>query len=61
MRSSRAATSRATFKLLEQKDDFFLTLDARYAGHARYPHIERDAAFPDTLTAILSPQSAATP
>jgi predicted metalloprotease with PDZ domain len=42
-------------KLLVQKDDSFLTLDARYAGHDRYPHIEREPAVADTLSAILSP------
>ena len=41
-------------KLLMQKDDSFLVLDTRYAGHARFPQIERNAALPDTLTAILS-------
>jgi hypothetical protein len=43
-----------SIKLLVQKDDSFMTLDARYAGHASYPHIERDAAVADTLSAILS-------
>jgi predicted metalloprotease with PDZ domain len=46
-----------SIKLLVQKDDSFLTLDARYAGHDRYPRIERDPAVADTLTAILSPRA----
>jgi predicted metalloprotease with PDZ domain len=46
-----------TIDLLVQKDDSFMTLGTKYAGHGRFPHIERDAALPDTLTAILSPRS----
>jgi hypothetical protein len=29
----------------------------QYAGHARYPRLERDAAAPDLLTPILSPRT----
>jgi predicted metalloprotease with PDZ domain len=46
-----------SINLLVQKDDSFLMLDARYSGHSRYPHIERDPAVADTLTAVLSPRS----
>jgi predicted metalloprotease with PDZ domain len=46
-----------SIKLLVQKDDSFLNFDARYAGHARFPHIERDPAVADTLSAILSPRA----
>jgi predicted metalloprotease with PDZ domain len=44
-------------KLLMQKDDSFMTLDVRYAGHARFPHMERNTAVPDTLSEILNPHT----
>jgi predicted metalloprotease with PDZ domain len=50
-------TEERSIKLLVQQDDTFLDLDARYAGHARFPHIERDPAVADTLSAILSPRT----
>ena len=50
-------TDERSIKLLVQKDDMFDTVDLRYGGHARYPHLERDASTPDLLTAILSPRT----
>ena len=44
-----------TMSLLVERDDNFRTAELRYAGHARYPRLERDAAHPDLLTAIESP------
>jgi predicted metalloprotease with PDZ domain len=44
-----------SIKFLVEKDDMFSTLDLHYAGHARYPRLERDAAMPDLLTAIMTP------
>jgi predicted metalloprotease with PDZ domain len=41
-------------KLLVQNGDLFSTVELRYAGHARYPHLQRDNATPDTLTKILT-------
>jgi predicted metalloprotease with PDZ domain len=46
-----------TIKLLVDKDDMFVTVDVHYAGHARYPRLERDASTTDYLTAILSPKT----
>ena len=43
-----------TVKLLVQKEDIFNTYELRYGGHARYPHLERDASTRDLLTAILA-------
>jgi predicted metalloprotease with PDZ domain len=43
-----------TIKLLVDKDDMFSTLDLHYAGHARYPRLEREASTTDYLTAILT-------
>lgn len=51
----KAGTDARSIKLLVEKDDFYNTLDLRYSGHARYPHLERDSSVPDTLTKILSP------
>jgi predicted metalloprotease with PDZ domain len=44
-------------KLLVDKDDMFVTMDLHYAGHARYPRLERDSSTTDYLTAILSPKT----
>lgn len=41
-------------QLLVQNDDFFDTVELRYAGHARYPRLQRDAAVPDVLSAIMN-------
>src|ERR1700722_18851037 len=46
-------TEPRTIQLLIQKDEMFNTVDVRYAGHARYPRLERDASTADLLTAIL--------
>jgi hypothetical protein len=32
-------------------------IEVHYAGHARYPRLERDASTPDILTPILSPRT----
>ncbi len=47
-------TESRTISLLIQKDDTFKTVNLEYAGHARYPRLERDASTPDLLTPILS-------
>ncbi len=44
-------------ELLIQKDEMFETVELQYAGHARYPRLERDTAAPDLLTPILSPRT----
>jgi predicted metalloprotease with PDZ domain len=46
-----------TIKLLVDKDDMFSTLDLHYAGHARYPRLEREASTTDYLTVILTPKT----
>jgi predicted metalloprotease with PDZ domain len=50
-------TEPRTLRLLIQKDDRFDTVEVHYAGHARYPRLERDASTPDLLTPILSPRT----
>jgi predicted metalloprotease with PDZ domain len=44
-------------RLLIENQDVYETRELTYAGHARHPHLERDAATPDLLTAILSPRT----
>jgi len=44
-----------TISLLVEKDEMFETLSLSYAGGARYPRLERDAATPDLLTTINTP------
>jgi predicted metalloprotease with PDZ domain len=46
-----------SIKLLVDKDDMFVTVDVKYAGHARYPRLQRDSSTTDYLTAILSPKT----
>jgi predicted metalloprotease with PDZ domain len=46
-----------TLKLLVDTDDMFTTVDLHYAGHARYPRLEREASTTDYLTAILTPKT----
>lgn len=43
--------------LLIEKDDEFRMVELHYAGAARYPRLERDAASSDWLTAIETPRS----
>jgi hypothetical protein len=50
-------TEPRAIRLLIQKDDMFKTVELRYAGHERHPHLERDASAPDLLTAIWSPRT----
>ena len=50
-------TEPRTLRLLVQKDNMFDTVEVHYAGHARYPRLEREASTPDLLTAIMSPRT----
>jgi predicted metalloprotease with PDZ domain len=46
-----------TISLLMEKDEMFRTIEVHYAGKARYPRLERDAATPDLLTVIETARS----
>jgi predicted metalloprotease with PDZ domain len=46
-------TAPRSIELLIQKDEMFSTADLHYAGHSRYPRLERDPSTADLLTAIL--------
>jgi hypothetical protein len=48
-------TRRIGLLLLDQ-DTFYDTFELSYAGHGRYPHLERATA-PDLLSAIMAPRS----
>ena len=44
-------------ELMVRTDDFFSTHAVEYRGGARHPHLVRDEARPDLLTAILTPRT----
>jgi len=49
--------SNAPIELLAEKDGFYRTVRVVWNQGARYPHLQRDAAKPDLLTAILAPRT----
>jgi predicted metalloprotease with PDZ domain len=52
----KASRGNATpIELLVENGDYFRTARLDYHGGERYPHLERDPARPDLLTAIISP------
>jgi predicted metalloprotease with PDZ domain len=60
LREAIAATrTGAPLDLLVQRGEFYATHRLDYRGGERYPVLERDAATPDLLDAILAPQSTA--
>jgi predicted metalloprotease with PDZ domain len=46
-----------SIRLLVEKDEMFTTVELKYAGKSRYPHLERDSSIPDLLSAITAPRS----
>ncbi len=50
-----AEKSKQPIKLLLKRGDEFITVTVNYDGGMRYPHLERVAATPDLLDAILAP------
>ncbi|HEY8021291.1 MAG TPA: hypothetical protein VIH93_09325 [Thermoanaerobaculia bacterium] len=50
-----AAVSTAPIELTVQQVDVLKTFRVTYHGGERFPHLERDAARPDLLSAILAP------
>jgi predicted metalloprotease with PDZ domain len=50
-------TDSRVIKLLIERDNLFRTVELHYAGKARYPRLERDAAVPDLLSAIIAPHA----
>jgi predicted metalloprotease with PDZ domain len=57
LRDAVAASKTQPIELLIENGEFFGTHRLDYAGGARYPHLERDEAKPDLLTAIVTPRS----
>jgi predicted metalloprotease with PDZ domain len=43
--------------LTQLTDDTIRTMNVRYRGGARYPHLERDASIPDLLSEIAAPHA----
>jgi predicted metalloprotease with PDZ domain len=52
------ATGAPGLTLLIEKDDLYKTLDLRYSGGERYPHLVRNSGVPDLLSAIARPRAA---
>lgn len=57
LRDAVAASKTQPIELLIENGEFFGTHRLEYAGGPRYPHLERDEAKPDVLTAIVTPRS----
>ena len=52
-----AASKTQPIELLIENGEFFSTFRLDYAGGPRHPHLVRDEAKPDVLTAIVAPRS----
>lgn len=52
-----AKGSKEPIEIAAQQGDLLRTFRVKYHDGERYPHLERDAAKPDLLTAILAPKS----
>lgn len=50
-----AKSTTAPIELLVENADYFKTCALDYHGGEKYPQLERDAAKPDLLSAILKP------
>lgn len=56
---ARAKTDPAPIELLVERDGYYRTLKVDYHLGERYRSLQRDAARPDVLAAILAPKDAA--
>jgi predicted metalloprotease with PDZ domain len=52
-----AIASAKPIDLLVKDGEFYRTFRIDYEGGERYPHLTRDAATPDLLTAIITPSA----
>lgn len=52
-----AIKERGPIELLMENGEFFRTYTVDYRGGLRYPHLERDTAKPETLSAVISPRA----
>ena len=52
---AKTATDAKPIELLVKNGEFYQTVRIDYKGGERYPHLTRDTATPDLLTAILAP------
>jgi predicted metalloprotease with PDZ domain len=57
LRDAIRASSDQPIELLIENGEFFASYRLDYSGGPRYPHLVRDEARPDLLTAIVSPRS----
>jgi len=54
--AARTATDAKPVELLVKNGEFYQTHRVEYRGGERYPHLVRDPAAPDLLTAIIAPK-----
>ena len=54
---AKTATDTKPLELLIKTGEFYETYRIDYHGGERYPHLMRDSATPDLLTAILAPKA----
>ena len=52
---AQTATNAKPLELLVKNGEFYQTFRINYEGGEKYPHLTRDAATPDLLTAIIAP------
>ena len=52
---AQTATGAKPLELLVKNGEFYQTFRINYEGGEKYPHLTRDAATPDLLTAIIAP------
>jgi hypothetical protein len=52
---AQTATGAKPLELLVKNGEFYQTFRIPYEGGEKYPHLTRDAATPDLLTAIIAP------
>ena len=54
--AAKTATDAKPVELLVKNGEFYQTHRVEYRGGERYPHLVRDPAAPDLLTAIIAPK-----
>jgi predicted metalloprotease with PDZ domain len=53
---AKTATDAKPLELLVKNGEFYQTFRIDYRGGEKYPHLTRNAATPDLMTAILAPK-----
>jgi hypothetical protein len=58
---AQTGASARSLELLVKNGEFHQTFRINYEGGEKYPHLTRDSATPDLLTAIVAPARFKTP